>query len=170
VNFPLRPGATKFAFNYDLPYDGRAVVHTKHKYSFQQMAVMVPTAMKFSSRSKDFQILPAGNDKYQVQAANQVKAGDGPTFEVSGVGALPPIGEQAKSQAASPTQVASSLSPPSHVADPHSVAAGVLSLGQTQRPSQWLVLAGMTFVFVALSVFLVWRRLATRQSRLYRSS
>ena len=24
VNFPLRPGATKFAFNYDLPYDGRA--------------------------------------------------------------------------------------------------------------------------------------------------
>jgi hypothetical protein len=173
VNFPLRPGATKFAFNYDLPYDGHVVVHTKHEYPLQQMAVMVPTAMKFSSRSKEFQVLPAGNDKYQVQAVNQVKAGEGPTFEVSGMGAPPPLGEQAKSQVASPIQVASnskaSSSPPSRI-DTHSVASGVLSLAQTQRPSQLFVLAGVGVVFIAASVFLIWRRRVARQSRLYQNN
>src|SRR5690349_3281166 len=29
VNFPLRPGATKFAFNYDLPYQGHAAFRTR---------------------------------------------------------------------------------------------------------------------------------------------
>jgi hypothetical protein len=171
VNFPLRPGATKFAFNYDLPYDGHTIVHTRHEYSFQQMAVMVPVAMKFSSRSKGFQILPAGNEKYQVQAVNRVQAGEGPTFEVSGMGELPPVGEEAKSQAAPPIQVASNLtvSPPSHV-DTHSVARGVLSLRQTQKPSQLLALVGVTVVFIGVSVFLIWRRYATRHSRVYRSS
>jgi len=89
VNFPLRPGVTKFAFNYDLPYAGHATFQTKGVYALQQLAVMIPTTMKFTSQSPAFQTLPAGNNNYQVQAANQVKAGERPAFEISGVGALP---------------------------------------------------------------------------------
>jgi len=41
VNFPLRPGATKFAFNYDLPYDGHVAFHPKFAFPVQRLAVMI---------------------------------------------------------------------------------------------------------------------------------
>jgi len=158
VNFPLRPGATKFAFNYDLPYRGHAAFQTRHAYPLQQMAVMIPPTMKFSSRSPAFKILPVGNSRYQVQAANQLQAGEGPGFEVSGTGALPPLGEQAKPQARSQSPAVSNRveSVPGRGALP-SLANIDTRSKQTQAPSQSLVLGGVTSVLLAACVLLVWR-------------
>jgi hypothetical protein len=97
VTFPLQPGATKFAFNYDLPYDGHAAFLPKNMYPLQQLAVMIPPTMKFVSRSSAFELLRTGNDRYQVEACERVTSGDGPAFEVSGVGALPALGTQGQS-------------------------------------------------------------------------
>src|SRR5581483_465434 len=47
MNFPLRPGDTKFAVNYDLLYDGRAAFHPRLFYPVQQMAVMFAPSMTF---------------------------------------------------------------------------------------------------------------------------
>ena len=106
VNFPLQPGATKLAFNYDLPsYVGHAWFRPKSMYPLQQLAVMIPPTMKFTSRSSAFQVLGVGNDRYQVEAANLVKAGDGPGFEISGVGALPALRGQAQSPPKPPAAV-----------------------------------------------------------------
>jgi hypothetical protein len=102
VNFPLRPGTTKFAFNYDLPYAGYAKFSTRRKYPVRQLAVMIPLTMKFTSSSHAFQLLRTGNDRYKVDAANQVKAGDGPGFAISGVGALPALRPQAQPSAKPP--------------------------------------------------------------------
>jgi hypothetical protein len=77
VSFPLRPGATKFAFNYDLPYQGHATFPTTHAYPLQQLAVMIPPTMKFSSPSKAFKILKTGNRNYEVRAISPLK-GFGP--------------------------------------------------------------------------------------------
>jgi hypothetical protein len=91
VNFPLRPGATKFAFNYDVPYDGKANFQTRHSYSLQELAVMIPPTMKFSSPSIGFKTLPTGNENYRVQAIGKLNAGPGPEFLISGIGLLPSI-------------------------------------------------------------------------------
>ncbi len=158
VSFPLRPGATKFAFNYDLPYDGHAAFQTRHAYPLQQLAVMIPPTMKFSSRSPAFEILATGNSRYQVQAANQLKAGEGPGFEVSGTGALPPLGDQAKSQARShsPAPPSPTLPAPRRAALPS--LARIDSRWKQARPaSQSLLLGGMTAVLLAASALLVWR-------------
>ena len=96
VNFPLRPGATKFAFNYDVRYPGHATFHDRHEYGVQQFAVMIPPTMYFSSGSR-FQKLPTGDNDYQVHAAIELRAGPGPAFAVSGNGPLPSL--QAKNQA-----------------------------------------------------------------------
>jgi hypothetical protein len=158
VSFPLRPGATKFAFNYDLPYDGHAAFQTKHAYPLQQLAVMIPPTMKFSSGSPAFKILATSNSRYQVRAANQLKAGEGPGFEVSGTGALPPLGDQAKSQARShsPVPPSPTLSAPVRAALP-SLASIDSRSKQTQPPSQSLVLDGMTSILLAACALLVWR-------------
>jgi hypothetical protein len=158
VNFPLRPGATKFAFNYDLPYRGHAVFQTRHAYPLQQFAVMIPRTMKFATRSLAFERLATGNEDYQVQVATQVKAGEGPEFEVSGTGALRPLGEQSQSQARSdsPTPPNATRSVPARTALP-SLAGIDLRMKQSQPPSQSLLLNGVTFVLLAMCAVLVWR-------------
>jgi hypothetical protein len=168
VNFPLRPGATKFAFNYDLPYRGHAVFQTRHAYPLQQFAVMIPMTMKFSSRSPAFGRLATGNEDYQVQVATQVKAGEGPEFEVSGTGALRPLGQQSQLQARSdsPTPPNATLSAPARTALP-SLAGIDLRMKQSQPPSQSLLLNGVTFVLLATCAVLVWRgRKAHRKGKL----
>jgi hypothetical protein len=163
VNFPLRPGATKFAFNYDLPYRGHAAFQTRRAYPLQQMAVMIPLTMKFSSRSPAFKTLPVDNSRYQVQAANQLQAGEGPGFEVSGTGALPPLGNQDKTQARSQSPAVPDRVAPAPGRDALPSLANIdTRLKQTQPPSQSLVLGGLTSVLFAACVLLVWRARKTR--------
>jgi hypothetical protein len=158
VNFPLRPGATKFAFNYDLPYGGHAEFRMRHAYPLQQMAVMIPPTMKFSSRSPAFKVLPAGNSRFQVLAANQVQAGEEPAFEVSGIGVLPPVGNQADAQARSqsPGVPGRMVSAPGRAALP-SLASIDSRWKQTQPPSQSLVLSAVTFALLTACALLIWR-------------
>jgi hypothetical protein len=163
VSFPLRPGATRFAFNYDLPYDGRAAFRTTHAYPLQQFAVMIPPTMKFSSRSPAFEPLATGSSRYQVQATNELKAGEGPAFEVSGTGALPPLGNQAESQAQSRSPIVPNplVSAPGRAALPFLASVGSRP-EQTQPPSQSVVLDGVIAVLIAACALLVLRARRTR--------
>ncbi len=158
MNFPLRPGAAKLAFNYDEPYDCHAAFQARHEYPLRRMAVMIPLTMSFSSRSQAFEILATGNSRYQVQAANHLKAGEGPGFEISGAGVLPPLGDQAKAHSWSrpPAPPDPKLSPASRVALP-SLASVDSGSKQTQSPSQSLVLDGGTSVLLAACFLLLWR-------------
>ena len=160
VNFPLRPGATKFAFNYDLPYDGRATFRTRRLYPLQQLAVMIPPTMKFSSRSPAFQVLPTGNSNYQVQAANRVNAGEGPEFEISGAGALPALQAQAPRPPKAPTTVATpAASAPSSspAATERANALGGSGLSAPVSRRTWWVLGVGGFFVLGAGGFLLWR-------------
>ena len=158
VNFPLRPGATKFAFNYDLPYDGHVAFQTKHSYPLQQFVVMIPPSMKFFSRSPDFQLLETGNPNYQVQAVNRLPAGDGPAFEILGKGTLPPLAAKPKllgrprsspAPHTAPSAALGALEPFSPRMNPHAV--------QLSSSSQSLILRGLSAILLAGCALLVWR-------------
>jgi hypothetical protein len=163
VSFPLLPGATKFAFNYDLPYSGRAAFRTRLAYPLQQLAVMIPPTMKFSSRSPIFETLATGNAKYQVQVANQLREGEGPGFEVSGTGALPPLRDQGKSQARPQSTATPNPKTPSPARALLGTPGRVDSrVEHAQARSQWLVLSGLIAVLLAACVLLVWQNRARR--------
>jgi hypothetical protein len=165
VSFPLRPGETKFAFNYDLPYDGHAVFQTRLAYPLEQLAVMIPPSMKFSSRSRTFALLPTGRSDYQVLTANQLKAGEGPGFEVFGTGGLPPLGDQAKSQARSlPLSTPRPTASASEGAVLSSFPRVDRQLQQTYRRSQTPVLGGLTAVLLGVCALLVWRARKARST------
>jgi len=154
VSFPLRPGATKFAFNYDLPYKGAASFRTWHAYPLQQLAVLIPTTMKFSSLSPKFQILQTGAGNYQVRAIGQVMAGQGPAFTISGAGEFPPaLPHPTKTTAPSlpPVLPRSITSAPDHTAPPLSGDVGASSL----RPTLKLLL--VCCALLASCTFTAWR-------------
>jgi hypothetical protein len=164
VSFPLRPGATKFAFNYDLPYQGRATFPTTHAYPLQQLAVMIPPTMKFSSPSMAFKILKTGNPNYEVRAISPLTEGSGPGFEISGVGALPLL----QAQAQSPAKSLATPAAPGRVAPGNSTAqsqaANALPVGPYAAVSarsselQWLGLSASTVLVLATCGFVLWRR------------
>ena len=163
VDFPLRPGATKFVFNYDLPYDGHATFQTKGVYPLQQLAVVIPPTMRFTSRSPSFQVLPTGNSRYLVEAADHVKAAERPGFEISGVGVLPSL--QAQSSPKPP--VATLPSPAPSVADSsgaHAHGANLLSeapvsgFSSSSSPLQWRILGASAVLVLGVCGFFLWRR------------
>jgi len=163
VNFPLLPGATKFSFNYDLPYNGRAQFHTKSIYPFQQFAVMIPPTMTFTSRSSAFQALPVGDGRYHAEAAENVKAGTGLSFEISGRGELPTVQPQshatpnrpaAPAAASAPAIAPETSRPPNTVPVPSSAS----KIAARDSTAWWWVLGAAAGLGIAACAFLIWRR------------
>jgi len=158
VDFPLRPGATKFAFNYDLPYDGHAKFQTRHVYPLEQLAVMIPPTMKFSSQSAAFEILRVDTSRYQVLAANHLQAGEGPEFELWGAGSLPPLGNQATSEAWAHSPLPPNSTPFTLGSIPRPALASIDSRSKLMEPpSQALALRGVISVLLAVCAVLIWR-------------
>lgn len=164
VNFPLRPGSTKFAFNYDIPYGGRAAFRPRLAYPMQQLAVMIPVTMKFSARSQAFQLLAIGNNNnYQVMAATGVRAGSGLEFEISGNGAIPPL------QSPGPSQKKAPASAPAPAAAPAIVVGNQAPTANNPPPapavvvsppgsvSSWWILGAISVMVLGVCAFLIWR-------------
>jgi hypothetical protein len=158
VSFPLRPGATKFGFEYDLPYPGEVTFETRHVYPLQQFAVMLPPTMRFSSRSRNLLLLNTGNPHYQVRAVNHLRAGEGPRFELSGSGQLPPLLYEPKSSpvAGVPSVPNPTPSAAARVAPPFSPDFGS-GPAQIQPSSQAPVMLGVILFLLATCAVLVWR-------------
>jgi hypothetical protein len=173
VNFPLRPGSTQFAFNYDIPYDGRAVFRPRLTYPVKQLAVMIPPTMTFSSSSTAFHPLNTGTTEYKVQATSQLQAGEAPAFEISGAGAMPSI--QARSQARPGTAPASNPGAPTGQS---ALPSANNSVGQTQAPvernpqsaqpapvtpaaavspREWWILGAAAALVLGVCGFVIWR-------------
>jgi hypothetical protein len=157
LNFPLRPGATKFAFNYDVLYSGRVAFQTRRAYPVQQLAVMIPSAMKFSSSSLAFETLAAGNKNFQVHTVNRLNAGEGLEFEISGTGAPPALESQSKSSVGSQSPAALRPTAPARARITlHSPARFDSRFQQSPSSSQLVVLLALTGALVAGCIFLAW--------------
>jgi hypothetical protein len=164
VNFPLQPGATKFAFNYDLPYEGHATFRPKGMYPLKQLAVMIPPTLKFTSQSPAFQVLGAGNNRYHVEAANVLKAGDGPGFEIWGVGALPALRAQAQPppkppvprQPMPPLSAPTSFRARTQGANSSDVVTASENFAASSQMLRWVL--GASAVMLGICGLLFWRR------------
>lgn len=151
VDFPLRPGATKFAVNYDLLYSGHAAFQPNIAYPMRQVAVMIPLNMKFLSDASGFHLLENESNEFQVEVINQARPGELPSFQVSGNGTLPPIGEKSQSRETTTT--------------PGNVVMFKVTLGTDLIQSKMMpILVG--FAGLVACLLLIWFRKATRGARI----
>jgi hypothetical protein len=85
---PLRPGDTRFAVVYRLPYNGEAVIEPKLLNPMERFVVMLPKSMKFEPKNSGiFRPMPNVSPD-NVQATGPVKPGEVVTFRISGAGRL----------------------------------------------------------------------------------
>jgi hypothetical protein len=149
VNFPLRPGATKFAFNYDLPYAGEAVFRKKSAYPLKLLSVMIPQSMTFSAQPSAFHLLRDADGKFQVEAATLLKAGETREFSVAGKGVLPRLPAAAVQNPMLPKP------------GPAANVEATLTAAHPQLGWKWLGLGA-----IAIVLPLLWGSFITRQRRL----
>lgn len=85
---PLRPGDTRFAIVYRLPYSGEAVIEPTLRNPLERFVIMLPGSMKFEPKASDiFRPIPNVTPD-NVLGTAPVKAGQTLTFRISGSGTL----------------------------------------------------------------------------------
>ena len=86
--FPIRPGDTRFAVVYRLPYSGEALVEPKIRNPLEKFVVMLPKSMMFQPKAAGiFEAMP-GTTPDNVQGAAPLSADQVVAFRISGTGTL----------------------------------------------------------------------------------
>jgi hypothetical protein len=86
--FPLRPGDTRFAVVYRLPYTGEALMEPQFRGALEQFVVMLPKSMKFEPKTAGIFQRKSNVTLDHVEATGLVKPGQTLAFRISGTGVL----------------------------------------------------------------------------------
>jgi hypothetical protein len=85
---PLRPGDTRFAVVYRLPYRGQAVIEPTIRNPRERFVVMLPKSMTFEPKTASMFQPMANVTEDNVQGTGPVRPGETVGFRVSGTGML----------------------------------------------------------------------------------
>lgn len=132
--FPLRPGDTRFAVVYRMPYKGKAVIGPQLRNPLEQFVVMLPRSMRFDPRDQRvFHSMPDTTPD-NVQGTGAVTPGQTLAFQISGTGTLEELQgrrqEAQQSKAAPANAPGGGLGPPIEAPDP-------------LQPYRWQILGGL---------------------------
>lgn len=88
IDFPMKPGLTKYAIRYEVPYAGELMFRRQVQYPMKRIGVIVPESMHFRSLgSKSFRAVVDQPGTHE-QVLDGLGASEGFAFELSGNGAL----------------------------------------------------------------------------------
>jgi hypothetical protein len=158
-NFPLRPGLTRFAVTYQLPYSGSANLDPKSLYPLEHFMIMLPKSMQFKamSSSTGFKLIRLPNQpNVTVHAAEDTTDGENLAFHISGEGMLatgqqkyPQNSDEQKqstiagaSSAQSSNRPGGGLGPPIDAPDP-------------LRQDRWWILGGFAVLLLIGGIYVV---------------
>jgi hypothetical protein len=135
--FPLRPGQTRFAVAYRLPYSGEAVIEPKVLYPLERFAVVVPKSMVFQPKTAGIFKPVATEADADVQVTAAMKPGEQLSFRVSGRGMLTAVqGAQQQAPGTDAARPGGGLGAPTELPDP-------------LHNYRWAILGGLAVVLFA---------------------
>jgi hypothetical protein len=96
---PIRPGDTRFAVIYQLPYNGEALITPVVRNPGEKFVVMLPQSMQFTPEvAGTFQAM-LGTTPDNVQGTAPIMPGQSPAFRIGGIGTLTELeGRREKAQ------------------------------------------------------------------------
>lgn len=87
-NFPLRPGDTRFAVVYQVPYEGQATIQPTIRNARERFVAMLPRSMKFEPTDPMAFHQMENTTPDNVQATDPVALEQSVSFHISGTGTL----------------------------------------------------------------------------------
>jgi 5-hydroxyisourate hydrolase-like protein (transthyretin family) len=152
--FPVRPGDTRFAVVYRLPYDGKALIEPTIRNPLEKFVVMLPNSMQFEPKAAGvFHPMP-GTTPDNVQGTEAATAEQTVAFWIKGKGTLEELEGRRHAEQADKTDTATrpggGLGPPIEAPDP-------------LQKYRWQVVAGLAFLLVSGAAYVV------RKTRLVRA-
>jgi hypothetical protein len=88
IDFPMKPGLTKYAVSYDVPYSGDLVFRRQAQYPIKRVGVIVPASMRFHSLgAKAFHAVVDQPGSHE-HVLDGLDANERFAFALSGTGAL----------------------------------------------------------------------------------
>ncbi len=91
LDFPLRPGMTRFEVTYQLPYSGSVDLDPKSIYPLEYFLVVLPKSMQFKAAASaaTFKVINLPNQPdANVEVASNTRSGQDLAFRLSGEGEL----------------------------------------------------------------------------------
>ncbi len=88
IEFPMKPGLTKYAVNYEIPYSGQFVFRRQTQYPMKRVCVIIPKAMRFQSLGGNLFHSVSDHPGIHEQVLDGLGADQSLTFKLSGTGAL----------------------------------------------------------------------------------
>lgn len=151
--FPLRPGDTRFAVVYQLPYKGEALIEPQLRNPLEKFVVMLPRSMKFGPKAQGvFHQMP-NTTPDEVQGTDAVTAEQTVAFSISGTGNLEELRgrrQEAQRTTATPaTGPGGGLGPPIEAPDP-------------LQKYRWPILAGLAGLTVTGAIYVTRKTRVTR--------
>ena len=138
--FPVRPGDTRFAVVYRLPYDGKALIEPTIRNPLEKFVVMLPNSMQFEPKAAGvFHPMP-GTTPDNVQGTEAATAEQTVAFRITGTGTLKELEGRRHAKQADDTDTATrpggGLGPPIEEPDP-------------LQKYRWQILAGLAVLLVS---------------------
>jgi hypothetical protein len=138
--FPLRPGDTRFAVVYRVPYTGEAFIEPKIRDAREQFVIMLPKSMKFEPKTAGIFEPRPGATPDHVEGTGPVTPGQTLAFRISGTGMLEEL--QGSRKQAHADQAVPKESPGGGLGRP-------LDAPDPLQEHRWQILAGLTVLLVA---------------------
>jgi hypothetical protein len=88
IDFPMKPGLTKYAIRYEVPYAGELMFRRQTQYPMKRIGVIVPESMRFRSLSAKLFHGVVDQPGTHEQVLDGLKANEAFAFELSGTGVL----------------------------------------------------------------------------------
>jgi hypothetical protein len=88
IDFPLKPGMTKYAIHYEVPYEGKLIFSRRVQYPTKRIGIILPDSMSFQSVGAKRFHSREGQAGTHEEVLESLAANDPITFEVRGSGAL----------------------------------------------------------------------------------
>lgn len=157
--FPIRPGETRFAVSYSLPYSGKFTFTPRESTHTDNLAVMMPNSMTFApAQSSLFQPVHDQSVPAQTYVAKNIAPGQQVSFTVAGTGSMPrSMQDQSGNQSSSAAQDAQGQQ--GNASAQSDRPGGGLGVPiDTPGPLQkyrWWILSGIGLILVVAAAFLL---------------
>jgi hypothetical protein len=141
--FPMRPGDTRFAVVYRIPYKGEATIQPTIRNRHERLVVMLPNSMKFEPTNAGvFRPMP-GATSDNVQGTAPLAPDTTVSFRISGTGMLTEL--EGRRQPATESETASRPRPGGGIGAP-------IGLPDPLHDYRWSILSGLAMMLLGGAV------------------